>query len=94
MKRLRIGAPGAESPAALVTGGRYVDLSDVVDDYDERFVGTGGVDRIRPVIESRAESGQSLELGDQRVGAPIVTGVRRQNGSGLGSQRQNVLAPR
>jgi 2,4-diketo-3-deoxy-L-fuconate hydrolase len=72
MKLLRIGAFGAETPAALVADGRYVDLSDVVDDFDERFFGTGGLDRIRPVIEERAASGQSLELGDQRIGAPIA----------------------
>ena len=41
MKLLRIGAFGAETPAALVGDGRYVDLSDVVDDFDERFFGTG-----------------------------------------------------
>ena len=72
MKLLRIGAFGAETPAALVGDGRYVDLSDVVDDFDERFFGSGGLERIRPLIETRAASGQALELGDQRIGAPIA----------------------
>ncbi|RXZ72533.1 fumarylacetoacetate hydrolase family protein [Agromyces albus] len=72
MKLLRIGAFGAERPAALLADGRYVDLSDVVDDFDERFFGGGGLERIRPVVASRAASGQSLELGGQRIGAPIA----------------------
>lgn len=72
MKLLRIGAPGAEAPAALVANGRYVDLSDVVDDFDERFFGSGGLERVRPIIESRAASGRHLELGSQRIGAPIA----------------------
>ena len=72
MKLLRIGALGAETPAALVGDGRYVDLSDVVDDFDERFFGSGGLERLRPLIETRAASGQALELGDQRIGAPIA----------------------
>jgi 2-keto-4-pentenoate hydratase/2-oxohepta-3-ene-1,7-dioic acid hydratase in catechol pathway len=72
MKLLRIGAFGAETPAAIVGDGRYVDLSDVVDDFDERFFGSGGLERIRPLIETRAASGQALELGDQRIGAPIA----------------------
>ncbi|WP_159600635.1 fumarylacetoacetate hydrolase family protein [Agromyces humi] len=72
MKLLRIGAFGAETPAALVGDGRYVDLSDIVDDFDERFFGSRGLERIGPVIEARAASGHALELGDQRIGAPIA----------------------
>ncbi|MGH2910332.1 MAG: ureidoglycolate lyase, partial [Solirubrobacteraceae bacterium] len=48
MYLMRIGAPGAETPAARVDDESYVDLSDVVQDFDEAFFGAEGVDRIRP----------------------------------------------
>jgi 2,4-diketo-3-deoxy-L-fuconate hydrolase len=71
MRLLRIGAPGAEKPAALVDDDHYVDLSDVVRDFDEEFFGSGGLDRIAPVVAERsAAGGESIAL--QRVGAPIA----------------------
>jgi 2-keto-4-pentenoate hydratase/2-oxohepta-3-ene-1,7-dioic acid hydratase in catechol pathway len=70
MRLLRIGAPGAEKPAALVDDDHYVDLSDVVRDFDEEFFGSGGLDRIAPVVAERtAAGGEPIAL--QRVGAPI-----------------------
>ena len=72
MKLLRIGATGAETPAALVDQTHYVDLSDVVSDFDEAFFGGGGIERIRPVVAARVEAAEVHELGDQRVGAPIA----------------------
>jgi 2,4-diketo-3-deoxy-L-fuconate hydrolase len=72
MKLLRIGDFGAEKPAALVGDDSYVDLSDVVDDFDERFFGSGGPDRIRALVDERATAGRVTELAGQRVGAPIA----------------------
>ncbi|MDT0184034.1 fumarylacetoacetate hydrolase family protein [Microbacterium sp. ARD31] len=72
MKLLRIGAPGAEKPAALVEDGQYVDLSDVVTDFDEAFFGSGGLGRIAPIVAERAANGDARPLGDKRVGAPIA----------------------
>ncbi|MEU1970879.1 fumarylacetoacetate hydrolase family protein [Microbacterium sp. NPDC019599] len=71
MKLLRIGAPGAEKPAALVGDDRYVDLSDVVTDFDETFFGSGGLDRIAPIVAERSASG-GHPIDDQRLGAPIA----------------------
>ncbi|MFC6239585.1 fumarylacetoacetate hydrolase family protein [Longivirga aurantiaca] len=72
MKLMRIGAPGSEKPAALVADGTYVDLSDVVDDFDEAFFGGGAIERVRDTVASRAAAGHVIELGDQRVGAPFA----------------------
>ena len=72
MKLIRIGEPGAERPGALVGEGTYVDLADVTADFNEEFFGSGGLDRIRPIVEQRAARGQTSEIGDQRVGAPIA----------------------
>jgi len=72
MYLMRIGAPGAETPAARVDDESYVDLSDVVQDFDEAFFAAEGVDRIRPVVEERIAAGQTSALEGKRIGAPIA----------------------
>jgi hypothetical protein len=47
MYLMRIGPCGSEKPIARVDGDNYVDLSDVVGDFDEKFFGGG-------VLESRS----------------------------------------
>ncbi|MFL5910959.1 MAG: fumarylacetoacetate hydrolase family protein [Gaiellaceae bacterium] len=71
MYLMRIGAPGAEKPVARVDDQTHVDLSDVVDDFDEAFFGSGGLDRIRPVVAGRVAAGQVSRSTGERVGAPI-----------------------
>lgn len=71
MKLLRIGAFGAEKPAALVDDHSYVDLSDVVSDFDEAFFALDGIRTIRPVVAQRIERGEIEQLSGQRIGAPI-----------------------
>ncbi|MGJ6980638.1 fumarylacetoacetate hydrolase family protein [Aestuariimicrobium soli] len=70
MKLLRIGPAGQERPAALVGTDHYVDLSDVVTDFNEEFLGSGALAGLADVIAERADSAQPI--GDQRVGAPIA----------------------
>ena len=73
MKLLRVGSAGAELPAALVDETSYVDLSDLVDDFDERFFAGGGLERIRPVVTERLWASDRVQpLGDLRIGAPIA----------------------
>jgi 2-keto-4-pentenoate hydratase/2-oxohepta-3-ene-1,7-dioic acid hydratase in catechol pathway len=75
MKLLRLGPVGAEKPAALLPDGEdeAIDLSDVVDDFDEAFFGSEGLERIRPVVEERTERRSHLvPLAGRRVGAPIA----------------------
>jgi 2-keto-4-pentenoate hydratase/2-oxohepta-3-ene-1,7-dioic acid hydratase in catechol pathway len=72
MYLMRIGAPGAETPAARVDDENYVDLSDVVQDFDEGFFGAEGVERIRPIVEERIAAGQTSALEGKRIGAPIA----------------------
>jgi 2,4-didehydro-3-deoxy-L-rhamnonate hydrolase len=72
MYLMRIGAPGAETPAARVDDEMYVDLSDVVQDFDEAFFGADGVERIRPIVEERIAAGQTSALAGRRIGAPIA----------------------
>ncbi|MGW3571911.1 fumarylacetoacetate hydrolase family protein [Streptomyces sp. NPDC000941] len=72
MYLMRIGAPGAEKPVARVDDETYVDLSDVVTDFDEAFFGSGGIDRVRPVVAERAAAGRVSRFAGERVGAPIA----------------------
>ncbi len=73
MRLLRVGPFGFEKPAALAPDGTAIDLSDVVRDFDEEFFGSGGLDRIRPIVEERAERGtHRFSLDGLRIGAPIA----------------------
>ncbi|WP_045558350.1 fumarylacetoacetate hydrolase family protein [Streptomyces sp. FxanaA7] len=72
MYLMRIGEPGAEKPVARIDDETYVDLSDVVTDFDETFFGDGGIDRVRPVVAERAAAGQVSRFDGERVGAPIA----------------------
>jgi 2-keto-4-pentenoate hydratase/2-oxohepta-3-ene-1,7-dioic acid hydratase in catechol pathway len=69
---MRIGAPGAEKPVARIDDRTYVDLSDVVTDFDEQFFGSGGIDRVRPVVAERTAAGQVARFAGERVGAPFA----------------------
>ncbi|WP_093460233.1 fumarylacetoacetate hydrolase family protein [Streptomyces melanosporofaciens] len=72
MYLMRIGAAGAEKPVARLDDDTYVDLSDVVTDFDEAFFGVDGLDRIRPIVADRASAGQVSRFAGERVGAPIA----------------------
>ena len=72
MYLMRIGQAGAEKPVARLDAESYVDLSDVVRDYDEEFFGSGGLGRIKEVVADRAANGQVSRFTGERVGAPIA----------------------
>ncbi|MFE7760431.1 fumarylacetoacetate hydrolase family protein [Streptomyces sp. NPDC057438] len=72
MYLMRIGAPGAEKPVARIDDETYVDLSDVVTDFDEEFFGSGGIDRVRPVVAERTAAGRVERFAGERVGAPFA----------------------
>ncbi len=72
MYLMRLGAFGAERPVARIDDDSYVDLADVVNDFDENFFGHGGVDRIRPIVAARLASGQVRTFEGERIGAPIA----------------------
>jgi 2,4-didehydro-3-deoxy-L-rhamnonate hydrolase len=59
MYLMRVGALGAEKPVARIDDDTYVDLSDLVTDYNEAFFDDGGLDRIRPIVAECAAAGRS-----------------------------------
>jgi 2,4-didehydro-3-deoxy-L-rhamnonate hydrolase len=72
MYLMRIGEPGAERPVARIDDDSYIDLSDVVIDFDEAFFDNGGLDRVRPIVEERTAAGNLANFRSERVGAPIA----------------------
>ncbi|UQU62757.1 fumarylacetoacetate hydrolase family protein [Couchioplanes caeruleus] len=69
---MRIGAFGAEKPAVRVDDTRYVDVSDLVTDFDEAFFAAGGAAGLTAAVADRIAAGDVREVGDQRIGAPIA----------------------
>ncbi len=68
MRLLRLGQPGAEKPAVLVDDDHYVDLSDVVHDFDEAFFASGRIAELAALAAGRA----AQPIGNQRIGSPIA----------------------
>lgn len=72
MRLMRIGELGRERPVVLLEGGQYIDVSDVVGDYDEAFFGGGGIERLPAIVEDRIAAGSAAPLAGERIGAPIA----------------------
>ena len=72
MQLMRIGAVGAEKPVVRIDAESYVDVSDVVTDFDESFFGAGGIETLRPVVEERIAAGTTSTFVGERIGSPIA----------------------
>jgi 2-keto-4-pentenoate hydratase/2-oxohepta-3-ene-1,7-dioic acid hydratase in catechol pathway len=72
MKLMRIGAFGQERPAVFVGGDSYVDVSDVVADYDEAFFASGKIESLRGVVLERVAQGDVVAIDGRRIGSPIA----------------------
>jgi 2,4-didehydro-3-deoxy-L-rhamnonate hydrolase len=72
MYLMRIGPAGSERPVVRVDDTRYVDVTDVVDDFDEAFFGNDGLIHLGEVVQERSAAGQLREFAGERVGAPIA----------------------
>lgn len=72
MYLMRIGPAGSERPVVRVDETRYIDVTDVVGDFDEAFFGDDGLIRLGEVVQERSAAGQLQEFAGERVGAPIA----------------------
>jgi 2,4-diketo-3-deoxy-L-fuconate hydrolase len=70
MRLMRIGEPGQERPVVAVDDDAYVDVSDVVSDFDGPFL-AGGPDGLAVIVAERAAAGSLHPFAGERVGAPI-----------------------
>jgi 2,4-didehydro-3-deoxy-L-rhamnonate hydrolase len=72
MYLMRIGPTGSERPVVRIDDTRYVDVSDVVGDFDEAFFGGDGIAGLSGVVSERVSAGQLTAFLGERVGAPIA----------------------
>jgi 2,4-didehydro-3-deoxy-L-rhamnonate hydrolase len=71
MHLMRIGPPGAEKPVVRIDHESYVDVSDLVTDFDAAYF-AGGHDRLRAAVAERAAAGDTASFAGERIGAPIA----------------------
>jgi 2-keto-4-pentenoate hydratase/2-oxohepta-3-ene-1,7-dioic acid hydratase in catechol pathway len=71
MQLMRIGPAGAEKPVVRVDEASYVDVSDLVTDFDTTYF-AGGHDRLREAVAQRVAAGDTVPFGDERIGPPIA----------------------
>ena len=70
MKLIRYGNPGAEKPGLLLEDGRRIDVSSVVSDYDESFIGGGGLQRLSEWLAANADAAPTIP-DSERLGPPL-----------------------
>jgi 2,4-diketo-3-deoxy-L-fuconate hydrolase len=68
---MRIGPPGAEKPIVRIDDTTYVDVSDIVNDYDEAFF-AGGRSELAAAVATRTAAGDTRRFAGERIGAPIA----------------------
>lgn len=72
MRLIRIGAIGSERPGAMSDDEHYIDLSDVVRDFDEEFFRSGKLSQLNSIVRERIAAGLARPIGISRFGAPIA----------------------
>ncbi|PZG15451.1 fumarylacetoacetate hydrolase family protein [Nonomuraea aridisoli] len=71
MRLMRIGDPGAERPVVAIDTDSYVDVSDVVTDFDGAFFASG-LESLAATVSQRVAVGEVRRFAGERVGAPIT----------------------
>jgi 2-keto-4-pentenoate hydratase/2-oxohepta-3-ene-1,7-dioic acid hydratase in catechol pathway len=69
---MRLGAAGAEKPVVRIDETSYVDVSDLIDDFNEAFFAEGGTAQLSGPVEERIAAGSVLPFAGERIGAPIA----------------------
>lgn len=72
MKLLRLGEPGLERPAVLLSDGRVAELGDLADDIDAGFFRSGGIARVREFLTETGSAHARHVEPTERIGAPIA----------------------
>ncbi len=71
MRLMRLGDLGNERPIVAVDDDTYIDVSDVVTDFDSAFF-AAGFDRLAATVAERVAAGRVRRFVGDRVGAPIA----------------------
>lgn len=72
MRFARIGQPGQEVPAVMVTDDSYIDISEITADIDGTFLAALSTPVVADTLAKYVASGRVEAVGDQRLGAPIA----------------------
>ncbi|CAA9373897.1 MAG: 2-hydroxyhepta-2,4-diene-1,7-dioate isomerase / 5-carboxymethyl-2-oxo-hex-3- ene-1,7-dioate decarboxylase [uncultured Propionibacteriaceae bacterium] len=72
MYLMRIGEPGAEKPVVRIDDETYVDVSDVVFDFDEQFFSSGALEGLGRLVDDRVAAGEISAFAGERIAAPIA----------------------
>lgn len=72
MKLVRVGPAGSEKPGVLVDNDAFVDLSDIVGEFNEAFFASGALATLDTVVVERVTAGRAEALDGRRFGAPIA----------------------
>jgi 2,4-diketo-3-deoxy-L-fuconate hydrolase len=72
MRLVRLGPAGRETAGVLVDDDTFVDLADVVGDFDERFFGSGALATLGDIVSERVAAGRTESVGGRRFGAPFA----------------------
>jgi 2-keto-4-pentenoate hydratase/2-oxohepta-3-ene-1,7-dioic acid hydratase in catechol pathway len=70
MLLMRIGPAGSERPVVRVDDTTYVDVADLVSDFDGEYFANGH-DRLREAVAERIATGDVVAFAGQRIGAPF-----------------------
>ena len=71
MKLIRFGEPGSEIPGLQLDDGRLVDTSSVVNDYNEEFFASDGLEKLQEWASANANDAETVSAG-HRIGSPIA----------------------
>ena len=72
MKLMRVGQPGKERPAVAVDENNYIDISDLVSDFDADFFQNEKWFDIKAEVANRIAAKDFRQVAGNRIGAPFV----------------------
>lgn len=72
MKLVRIGEVGKERPAVAIDDDHYVDVSDLVKDYDSDFFDSDWRLELEKAVNQRINDRNISKIASQRIGAPFA----------------------
>ncbi|MGV9624509.1 fumarylacetoacetate hydrolase family protein [Streptomyces tendae] len=72
MQLMRIGPAGSERPVVRNDAHTYIDVGDLVDDYNTAFFAAGGPALLLEAVAERRAAGRLHPFDGRRIGAPIA----------------------
>ncbi|CAB4964336.1 MAG: ureidoglycolate lyase [Actinobacteria bacterium] len=72
MRFARIGQPGHEIPAMMLTDDTYVEITETTADIDGDFLAQINLAHVSAFVAEQVAVGRAVPLGDQRIGSPIA----------------------